>query len=59
MVDIDMLWKKITHGLPKTKRYTDNMAPTLKEIQKIKEYHNRRIKAIVYTTASSGIRLGA
>ena len=31
----------------------------LEEIQKIIEYPDRRIKAIVYTMASSGIRLGA
>ena len=59
MTDIDISWKKITRGLPKTKRYADDRAPTLEEIQKIAEYPDRRIKAIVYTMASSGIRLGA
>jgi hypothetical protein len=59
MVDIDISWKKITRGLPKTKRYADDRAPTLEEIQRIAEYPDRRIKAIVYTMASSGIRLGA
>ena len=59
MTDIEISWKKITRGLPKTKRYADDRAPTLEEIQKITEYPDRRIKAIVYTMASSGIRLGA
>jgi hypothetical protein len=59
MTDIDIHWKKITRGLPKTKRYADDRAPTLEEIQRIAEYPDRRIKAIVYTMASSGIRLGA
>ena len=59
MSDIDISWKKITRGLPKAKRYADDRAPTLEEIQKIAEYPDRRIKAIVYTMASSGIRLGA
>jgi hypothetical protein len=59
MTDIDISWKKITRGLPKTKRYADDRAPALEEIQKIAEYPDRRIKAIVYTMASSGIRLGA
>jgi hypothetical protein len=59
MADIDISWKKITRGLPKTKRYAGDRAPTLEEIQRISEYPDRRIKAIVYTMASSGIRLGA
>ena len=59
MSDIDISWKKITRGLPKTKRYADDRAPTLEEIQKIAEYPDRRSKRIVYTMASSGIRLGA
>jgi integrase len=59
MTDIDISWKKITRGLPKTRRYADDRAPTLAEIQKIAEYPDRRIKALVYTMASSGIRLSA
>jgi integrase len=59
MAEIEISWKKITRGLPRTKRYADDRAPTLEEIQKIVEYPDRRIKAIVYTMASSGIRLGA
>ncbi len=59
MSDIEIAWKKITRGLPRTKRYADDRAPTLAEIQKITEYPDRRIKAIVYTMASSGIRLSA
>ncbi len=59
MADIEIAWKKITRGLPKTKRYADDRAPTIEEIQKITEYPDRRIKSIVYTMASSGIRLSA
>jgi hypothetical protein len=59
MTEIEISWKRITRGLPKVKRYADDRAPTLEEIQKIAEYPDRRIKAIIYTMASSGIRLSA
>jgi hypothetical protein len=59
MSDIPVSWKKISRGLPKTRRYADDRAPTIEEIQKISEYPDRRIKGIVCTMASSGIRLGA
>jgi hypothetical protein len=59
MSDIPIKWKKITRGLPKIRKHADDRGPTIEEIQKICEYPDRRIKAIVYTMASSGIRLGA
>ena len=59
MADRTIAWKKITRGLPKGKKYADDRIPTIEEIRKVVEYPDRRIKAIVYTMASSGIRLGA
>jgi hypothetical protein len=59
MADINIHWKKITRGLPKGKSFADDRIPTDEEIQKLLEYPDRRIKAIVYTMTSSGIRLGA
>ena len=59
MSDIPITWKKITRGLPKMRRHADDRAPTIEEIQKICEYPDRRMKGLVYTMASSGIRLGA
>ena len=59
MADVPIQWKKITRGLPKSRKYADDRAPTINEIQSICEYPDRRIKAIVYIMASSGIRLGA
>ena len=59
MNDIALPWKRITRGLPKARRYADDRAPTLEEIRKIIEYPDRRIKAIVSTMVSSGIRLGS
>ncbi|HET7149234.1 MAG TPA: hypothetical protein VFI73_12125 [Candidatus Nitrosopolaris sp.] len=58
MSDIPIAWKKISRGLPKIRRYADDRAPTIEEIQKICEYPDRRIKGIIYTMSSSGIRLG-
>ena len=59
MADIPISWKKITRGLPRGKNYADDRIPTIEEIRKLLEYPDRRIKAIIYTMASSGIRLGA
>jgi hypothetical protein len=59
MSDIPISWKKINRGLPKVRGYADDRAPTIEEIQEISDYPDRRIKAIVYTMTSSGIRLGA
>ena len=59
MSDIPIPWKKITRGLPKIRRHADDRAPTIEEIQQLCNYPDRRIKGIVYTMASSGIRLGA
>ena len=58
MSDIPVTWKKISRGLPRIRRYADDRAPTIEEIQKICEYPDRRIIAIVYVMSSSGIRLG-
>jgi hypothetical protein len=37
----------------------NNRAPTLEEVRELVQYPDRRIKPIIYTMASSGIRLGA
>ncbi|HET9807113.1 MAG TPA: hypothetical protein VFP49_09410, partial [Nitrososphaeraceae archaeon] len=58
MSEIPIHWKKITRGLPKSRKYADDRAPTIEEIQQLCGYPDRRIKGIAYTMASSGIRLG-
>ena len=56
--DLEIPWKKIMRGMPKGRRYANDRAPTLEEIQRLTEYPDRRIKPIIYTMISSGIRLG-
>jgi hypothetical protein len=58
-LEISLPWKKVMRGMPKGRRYANDRVPTIEEIQRIVEYPDRRIKAIVFTMASSGIRLGA
>jgi hypothetical protein len=57
--DLNIPWKKITKGLPRARQASNDRAPTLEEIRKIIEYPDRRIRPIVFTMVSSGIRLGA
>ncbi|MGD1838020.1 MAG: hypothetical protein ACPKPY_08185, partial [Nitrososphaeraceae archaeon] len=52
-------WKKIKIGMPKVKEQANDRAPTMDEIQKLLEYPDLRIKPIVLTMISSGIRVGA
>src|SRR5215203_5806086 len=59
MSDISIPWKKIIRGLPNARQSANDRAPTIDEIRKLLEYPDRRIKPIVYTMISSGIRLGA
>ena len=59
MNNILVPWKKNTRGLPKGRKFADDRAPTIEEIHRLMEYPDRRSKAIVYTIASSGIRIGA
>jgi hypothetical protein len=59
MNDIIFNWKKISRGMPRVRQAANDRSPTKEELQKLIEYPDRRIKPIVYTMASSGIRIGA
>jgi integrase len=59
IADVPIIWSKLTRGLPRGKRYSDDRIPSVDELKKLCEYPDRRIKAIIYTMISSGIRLGS
>ncbi|WP_196817220.1 hypothetical protein [Candidatus Nitrosocosmicus oleophilus] len=52
-------WKIISRSMPRALKSANDRAPTLDEIQKLIEYPDRRIKPLVFTLVSSGIRIGA
>lgn len=52
-------WKRIGKSIPRAKRFSNDRIPTIQEIRKLIEYPDRRIKPIIYTMCSSGIKVGA
>ncbi len=52
-------WKVVSKSMPKAFSAADDRAPTLEEIQKLLEFPDRRIRPLVLTLVSSGIRIGA
>lgn len=52
-------WKLVSKALPRGFNSADDRAPTLEEIQKLLKYPDRRIKPLVLTLVSSGIRIGS
>jgi integrase len=59
IADIQIAWKKISRGLPRARNFSDDRIPTIEEIRILLAYPDRRLKGLIYTMSSSGIRLGA
>lgn len=52
-------WKIISKGIKKGNKASSDRPPLLSEIQKLLEFSDLRVKAIVSTMISSGIRVGS
>ncbi|MCP8317805.1 MAG: hypothetical protein H3Z51_13240 [archaeon] len=59
MNDVTLNWKKISKRIPKGQQYGQDRAPNIDEIKTILTYPDRRIKPVVLTMESSGIRIGS
>ena len=59
MADIPIQWKKLRVDFPEQRVYADDRIPSMEELRRLLEYPDRRIKPLVCTMASSGIRIGA
>ncbi len=59
MNDIIINWKLVTRGMPRGSHAANDRTPTLEEINQILKYPDVRIKPIILTRISSGIRIGA
>jgi len=58
MNKIPVSWELLAKGLPPVRQYAEDRIPTIEEIKKLISFPDRRIKPIVLTTLSSGIRIG-
>ena len=59
MNNILINWKFISRGIKKCNENAEDRPPSLEEIKKLMEYPDRRMKPIVLTMLSSGIRVGS
>lgn len=59
MNDIVINWKKIGKGMPAERHNADDRIPTMAEVRKLLEHADKRIKPIVLTMLSAGIRVGS
>ena len=58
-LEINFEWKKIDNIFGSSALYSNDVAYSVEQINKLCEYPDPRIKPLVYVMATSGIRLGA
>jgi integrase len=59
MSDIQVNWPRILRKMPKGRHAADDRPPTVDEVKKILRFADPRIRPIVFTMLSSGIRIGS
>lgn len=59
MNDFIINWKKIGKALPAERHNADDRIPASEEIKKLQEHADKRIKPIVLTMLSAGVRVGS
>lgn len=59
MNNVVLNWKLISKGIPAGPEKANDRIPTIDEILEVLKYPDRRIKPVLYTMISSGIRIGA
>ena len=59
MNNVVLNWKIISKGLPRGTQNANDRIPTIDEILEVLKFPDRRIKPVLYTMISSGIRIGA
>jgi hypothetical protein len=58
MNDIFVNWKKLSKGIPQVYSKQDRI-PTMDEIKKLLDHPDRRVRPLVLTMISAGLRVGS
>ena len=50
-------WKRIIEAMPQAENYADDRIPDIQEVRKLIEHTDRRVKPLICTMCSNGIRV--